>query len=74
MANWSESESDYKTRCPYCSSYVVATLTIVRKQVRIWAVQSADGTVCVVVNVWQIFCSTYVHTSLTHTHAEVALL
>lgn len=35
MANWSESESDYKTRCPYCSSYVVASLTIVKKQVRI---------------------------------------
>ena len=42
MANWSESESDYKTKCPYCMSYLVASLTIVKKKVRFWAIQSMN--------------------------------
>ena len=42
MANWSESEADYKTRCPYCGSYLVASLTIIKKQVRTLPIQSAD--------------------------------
>ena len=43
MANWNESEADYKTRCPYCGSYLVASLTIIKKQVRIRAIQSDVG-------------------------------
>ena len=34
MANWSCNEADYKTSCPYCSAQVVASLTVVIKQVR----------------------------------------
>ena len=33
MANWSESEADYKTQCPYCHFRLVANLTIIKKQV-----------------------------------------
>ncbi len=33
MANWSGSDADYKTSCPYCHAWLVASLTIVKKQV-----------------------------------------
>ena len=33
MANWSNSDADYKTTCPYCHSRLVASLTITMKQV-----------------------------------------
>ena len=34
MANWSSSDADYKTSCPYCHTKLVASLTIVLKKVR----------------------------------------
>lgn len=43
MANWSENDADYKTKCPYCKSYLVASLTIIKKQVRMWGVQLTNG-------------------------------
>ena len=33
MANWSSSDADYKTTCPYCRTRLVASLTITTKQV-----------------------------------------
>jgi len=33
MANWSNSDADYKTTCPYCHTRLVASLTITMKQV-----------------------------------------
>lgn len=33
MSGWSGDEANYKTTCPYCSSQLVASLTITTRQV-----------------------------------------
>lgn len=43
MANWSENDADYKTKCPYCDNYLVASLTIIKKQVGIQGIPLIYG-------------------------------
>ena len=34
MANWTESDANYKTKCPYCGFLLVASLTVIKKKVK----------------------------------------
>ena len=67
MSGWNGDEANYKTTCPYCSSQLVASLTVITKQVRTQTDGCTSGSESPLLNV-NLHIHTYmrIHTCASH--------